>query len=816
MREETGSPLPTGALAAILDSPGTGIFVSDPQTGEILYMNETMKALYGFGDRIIGKKCFETLQAGYSRPCPFCPVPKLKPQGPPLVWDEYNRLTSRHYRNISSLVEWGPGIFAHLQRSVDTTDLKTREEGLKKKLRLEEFMAAISKSFISPGDLSTLISNALMMTGMFMEVSKISVAHLKGEPGKLEFRYEWYNAKHQVPRRRHRSYPFRPGEFIYDTFITRGEVLLACEDVAKMPELGARMDSAGIKATVFAPIQVYGSFWGVLILDHYPDKRPWDETDIQLIKLITSTIGGLIARNEAEEQLVRMSSIVNSSPQFICYMDSACKFQYINPGVQALSDYSTEELMRGGMDILADENSRRRIHEEYIPRVLEQGTHHGEFTLVQKNGGTRIMSGSAFTVRAGGNDIGLIAVDITERRRLERELIAAKEQAEQSNLAKSNFLSRMSHEMRTPMNAIIGMTTIAQAAQGDREKTASCLEKINEASVHLLGVINDILDMSKIEAGKFELSPSEFDFARMICRVTGVMHFRIEEKKQHFILDMDKEMPDRMIADEQRLAQVIANLLANAVKFTPGEGTITLAVKCLGNEGRRLTLRFSVTDTGIGISKEQQGKLFSLFEQADGSIARKFGGTGLGLAISKNIVEMMGGRIWVESEANRGAAFIFEVPVEKPAATEAAPEQAPAESAQAPGADRFNGQSIILAEDVEINREIVLSLLEDTGLSIDCAENGAEAVKLFQAAPEKYSLIFMDIHMPEMDGYEAARRIRGLDAERAKTIPIVAMTANVFREDVEKCLAAGMNDHLGKPIDVEELFKRLRRYLSPA
>jgi signal transduction histidine kinase/CheY-like chemotaxis protein len=517
-------------------------------------------------------------------------------------------------------------------------------------------------------------------------------------------------------------------------------------------------------------------------------------------------------------------------------------------------------------------------------------------------------------------------------------------QSDMANRAKSGFLSNMSHEMRTPMNAIIGMTMIAKSSS-DIEKKDHCIEKIEEASTHLLGVINDILDMSKIEANKLDLSPVSFDFEKMLQKVAGIVNFRVDEKGQNFSVHIDRNIPRVLIGDDQRLTQVIANLLGNAVKFTPEGGSITLDARLAGEEQCVCTLQISVTDTGIGISEEQRSRLFASFEQAENSTSRKFGGTGLGLAISRRIVELMGGRIWIESELGKGSTFTFTAQVmrgleeqrsfldpgvnwgnvrllavdDSPevleyfgeiagrlgVACDIAPggEEACAliakngpydiyfvdwkmpgmdgiefsrrlkrqgatghssvvimisavewsvmeDEARSAGVDKFlpkplfmssvadcvneaigaaaclaavkeswpeegcfKGCRLLLAEDVEINREIVLTLLEPTGLSIDCAENGAEATRLFGEAPGRYDMIFMDVQMPEIDGYEATRRIRALDVPGAKEIPIVAMTANVFREDVEKCLDAGMNDHVGKPLDFEEVLDRLRKYL---
>ncbi|MDL2216813.1 response regulator [Desulfovibrio sp. OttesenSCG-928-M14] len=400
-------------------------------------------------------------------------------------------------------------------------------------------------------------------------------------------------------------------------------------------------------------------------------------------------------------------------------------------------------------------------------------------------------------------------------------LKATSERAERASQAKSEFLANMSHEMRTPLNAVIGMSKIARNSN-DMAKIDLCLGKIENASAHLVGVVNDILDMSKIESGKLELHSVEFNFTRAIARTAEVMQYRMAQKKQNFTMSIDEDIPDHLVGDEQRLVQVLTNLLANAEKFTPEGGNIALEGHLLDEQDGLCTLELSVTDSGIGISPETQKKLFQSFGQADSGVSRRFGGTGLGLAISKRIVSMMDGDISLESKEGCGARFVVTVKMQRAQDTvrdfdkeiEYNALSATAQEDSLESSPPFAGKRVLLAEDVEVNREIVLALLENTGINFVVTENGLEALQAFAADPDGIDLVLMDIQMPEMDGYEATRRIRALEVERAATVPIIAMTANVFREDVEKSSQAGMNGHIGKPIDVDQLLEILCKYLG--
>jgi len=401
--------------------------------------------------------------------------------------------------------------------------------------------------------------------------------------------------------------------------------------------------------------------------------------------------------------------------------------------------------------------------------------------------------------------------------KLIQRLEAAMDSAKAANQSKSVFLSNMSHEMRTPMNAIIGMTTIGKKAENMEEKNHA-LNKIKDASSHLLGIINDVLDMAKIEANKLELSPIEYSFERMLEKAIMLVNFRVDEKRQTLSVNVDNNIPPFVVGDDQRLAQIITNLLSNAVKFTPKGGKIHLEASLIGETNGNCELQIKVADNGIGIPPEKQGTLFDAFEQAESGTSRKYGGTGLGLPITKRIVELMGGKIWIESELNKGSKFIFTVKVLRSKKSEECEnEYSEGYNAGKNGTENvgeFSGKRLLLAEDVEINREILISLLGDTGLTIDCAKNGEEALEMIEAAPDKYDVVFMDVQMPKMDGFEATRYIRALPALQGSKLPIIAMTANVFKDDIEQCLAAGMDDHLGKPIDIGMVLEKLRKYLK--
>ena len=397
--------------------------------------------------------------------------------------------------------------------------------------------------------------------------------------------------------------------------------------------------------------------------------------------------------------------------------------------------------------------------------------------------------------------------NVVERRRVEEQLARAKEAAEAANQAKSEFLAVMSHEIRTPMNGIIGLTQLL-ASSNPSDEQSEYLQGIKSSADSLLHIINDMLDLSRIEAGRFELDHSDFPLRILLDEALKPLLVRIHSKGLAFSLDIDAEVPEHLSGDPQRLKQIIINLIGNAIKFTE-QGEIGLRVLLESSHTHHVVLHFSVSDSGIGIHPDVQQKIFAPFIQADGSTTRKYGGTGLGLSISQRLVQLMGGKIWVESAPSDGSTFNFTARIDL----------AITRKETTPIAEQrclltWEGRSlhILLAEDHDINRNLTVKILKRLGHSVIAAENGRIALERW--GEERFDVVLMDVEMPEMDGWQATNQIRQIEAPQSAHVPIIALTAHAIKGNRESLLQSGFDGYVSKPIDFEELCSEIKRLVA--
>ncbi|RMH47028.1 MAG: PAS domain S-box protein [Gammaproteobacteria bacterium] len=526
--------------------------------------------------------------------------------------------------------------------------------------------------------------------------------------------------------------------------------------------------------------------------------------DISLFKRIEQRL------RESER---RFREISEASGQYLWETDANGYFQFVSDKVHEVTGYSAEQLIGKKKTEFLTPMDAQRWTQALTTAASENKTVRIEVRSQRADGEWiwELISGVPLYDEAGSH-IGYrgAAMPITDRKHYEETLIKAKEAAEAGTRAKSQFLAVMSHEIRTPMNGVMGMAELLMNTPLNEEQMEYA-RTIYQSSRALLEVINEILDLSKIESGKFELYVHTFDLHHLLEDIAELISVSARNKGIKFSFVMDEHIPKFVRADDIRIRQVLLNLLGNAVKFTQ-EGKVELSARLRHVRGHAYDIVFVVTDTGIGIPEDKLEHIFKPFQQADSSTSRRFGGTGLGLAISKELVVLMGGRIQVESEVNQGTTFRVELTLdsaEQPLALEdKRTRQQESQPDMSPSSRRFR---VLLAEDNPVNQKVAMAMLKKFGADVVVAENGHEAVAAAEKTP--FDIILMDCQMPELDGYEATMNIRAGHGPNRRT-PIIALTAHAMAGDRDKCLSVGMNDYLAKPVSQTALQEVIRRHLG--
>ena len=733
---------------------GIPIYISDLETKEILYQNGPAVNLFG---NITGQYCYNAIH-GIDHVCESCAG--SKETGEHLITkNRYYAVVDRYFDIHECFIEGETGKKARLCMLVDVTG----EQKLKAENKKKEDLLKIQSEFINS---SNVMMSAITLEGKFIFINK-SMADVTGYSNDelIEHGIDLIHHAETLETITREAIPemLSGNEWHSDNHIVRKDrTLIPVRQVA------------------------------------FPIKNEAGE-----VTAFATMIEDITERKKLEDKLEWQSAIIEGYNDYISVADLNGNIAYTNPGGYKMLGYDPSETKQFSISDTISKEYNETIQKVAIPAALRDGKWNDFGELRLKDGSLLPIEQNMFPVFDKDNSpkgIATIIRDVTERRENEKKLEQAIIRAEEASHAKSDFLSRMSHEIRTPMNAIIGMAKIGQST-ADADKTQYCLGKISSASKHLLALINDILDMSKIEANKLELVNEPFDFQRALEDICNVVAVKVEEKKQNLFINVDPNVPNEVSGDELRLSQVITNLLSNAVKFTPDAGTINLNVRLKSRPSPdESEILVEVTDTGIGITKEQIKKLFSSFEQAEGNITRRFGGTGLGLVISKRIVELMGGNIAVNSIPDVGSTFYFTVKLKH---SEKLSRRRRYDKSV------YKNLRVLVIDDSQEILDYFERVLSDFDMSCDLINNGEDAVELAKVSVDAgvpYDIIFVDYLMEGLNGIETTKLIRQVMGNSVNVIMISVAEWSLMEEEANR---VGIARFIQKPLFHSSTFLRV-------
>ena len=840
-------------MSHVLNNADGMIYVTDKDTDELLFINDSLKRHFNIKDDVIGQPCYKVFNVGGAEErCKWCPCPQLDHEpDKAITWEEHNIITQRYYRNTDRYIDWHGGKQAHIQHRVELTDIKQVQEELENNQIMLHAVNDAS-SLLLNSDTETFHDSLFYGMQAIAEAVKVDRIHIwknskiDGELFCTQL-YEWsvegvesYHGQAITT-----DVPYDDVVPGWKEKLSTGECINTL--VCNMPEVSqTQLSAQGVRALLAAPVFVEDQFWGFTGFDDCGHDRTFTKDEEAILRSSGVLFVNAWLRNEMltslretslrlEEALVQanaasrdltlqkttLQTIIDSIPDLVFSKDldfrytllNASCVDYLNTNRESVigrndaelnfPDEVAEKMVSVDKRIIAGE--RRVVYDDWIPSFA---------------GEARYLETTKAPIVQEGTVVGIVGIsrDITEKMQMEKQLEAALVQAEAASKAKTDFLSTMSHEIRTPMNAILGIAEIQLQNDVLSSETKDALSKIHSAGDLLLGIINDILDLSKIEAGKLELVPAPYDVASLINDVVTLNMMRIGSKPIEFKLSVDKNTLATLCGDELRIKQILNNLLSNAFKYTV-RGMVELVIFTEIKTESDVVLEVEVKDTGLGMTKEQINKLFDEYTRFNTKANRTTEGTGLGMNITRNLVSMMEGEIIVESVPDKGSTFTVRLP-QRSVDSEVLGQELVSnlENFRSSSIKQMKRSqvvfepmpygSVLVVDDVESNIYVATGLLTPYNLTIDTAESGYRAVEKIKNG-NVYDIIFMDHMMPGMDGIETTKLLRSMGYHE----PIVALTANALVGQADNFLANGFDGFVSKPVDMRQLHAVLKKFI---